>query len=225
MSAKSMTLSPANQSKYKLRLSALFLPLFLLSTYVHAEDVHELTYDDLVEQLSQKKARVVRNQTDIRDDLKIHAGFGLLGSMNNVNAGGTHDEIKYQNGFQISLGIDLLSPVWASEVALRNFGQAKSGTETRSLREFDLKIMHKDLWSRNSGYRLGGGLGTRYLKLQDQTLDIEESTPVALIFGGLDIYAAKNFSVGLESGLRSPLVNASADKGGLDLTLRMDAYF
>lgn len=199
--------------------------MVLFSTKVLAEEVKELTYEDLVERLSQKKARVIRNQNDIRDDLKIHAGFGLLSSMNSVNAGYGHDEIKYQNGFQISLGIDLLSPLWASEVALRNFGQVKSGTETRTLREFDLKFFHHDMFSRNSGYRLGAGLGTRYFKLQDRDLDIDESTPTVLMMGGLDIFASSNFSVGLETGFRTSMVNNSADKGGLDLTLRMDAYF
>ncbi len=211
--------------KLTLKICLSFATLALFATKVLAEEVKELTYDDLVERLSQKKARVIRNQNDIRDDLKIHAGFGLLSSMNTMNAGSGKDEIKYQNGFQISLGIDLLSPLWASEVALRNFGQAKSGTETRTLREFDLKFFHHDMFSRNSGYRLGAGLGTRYFKLQDQDLQIDESTPIALMMGGLDIFASSHFSVGFEAGFRTSMVNTSADKGGLDLTLRMDAYF
>jgi hypothetical protein len=205
--------------------SWILILLIFLSPKVQAESVTEVTYEDLVQQLSQKKARAIRNQSDMRDDLKIHAGFGLLGSMNTVNSGNGQNEIKYQNGFQISMGIDLLSPLWASEVTLRNFGISRSGSESRSLREFDLKFLHRDLMSKNTGFRLGGGLGTRYFKLQDKEVDINESTPTALIFGGLDVFASQNFSVGLETGFRSAMVNTSADKGGFDLTLRMDAYF
>lgn len=197
----------------------------LISTFAQAADYEEVSYDDLVNQINKRKNSVVRNANDPLDSLKIHAGLGLLTSVNSVNTGEGGDTMKYQNGFQLSLGIDLFSPQWAAEGALRNFGQARSGTETRSLREFDLKFMHRDLISSSAGFRLGAGIGTRYLKIDDGDLHIDDSTPTALLFGGLDIYASKNFSVGFEGGFRTSMVNQTADKGALDLTLRMDTYF
>jgi hypothetical protein len=198
----------------------------LSSTMVWAAaDYQEVSYDDLVNQISQRKNSVVSNANDPFDSIKLHAGLGLLSSVNNVNTGRGGDTLKYQNGFQLSLGIDLFSPQWAAELALRNLGQAKSGTETRSLREFDMKFMHRDLISSNMGYRLGAGLGTRYLKISDTDTSIDDSTPTALLFGGLDMYATKNFSVGVESGFRTSMVNQTADKGALDIMLRMDTYF
>ncbi len=197
----------------------------LLSTKAWAAEYEEVSYDDLVNQINKKKNSVTRNINDPLDAQKIHAGLGLLTSANSVNTGEGGDTIKYQNGFQISLGIDLFSADWAAEAALRNFGQARSGSETRSLREFDLKFMRRAMFSSNSGFRLGAGIGTRYLKINDVNVDINDTTPTALLFGGLDVYAAKNFSVGLETGLRTSMVTQTTDKGAADLTLRMDAYF
>jgi hypothetical protein len=197
----------------------------LVSTLAQAADYEEVSYDDLVNQINKRKNSVVRDANDPLDNIKLHAGVGLLTSANNINTGQGSDTLKYQNGFQLSLGIDLFSPEWAAETALRNFGQAKSGSETRSLREFDLKLMHRHMLSSSSGFRLGAGIGTRYLKIDDVNVNIDDTTPTALIFGGLDIYAAKNFSVGIESGFRTSMVNQTSDRGSLDLTVRLDTYF
>jgi hypothetical protein len=203
-----------------------FVAILLTSTLAQAAaDYEEVSYDDLVNQINRRKSSVVQDANDPLDNIKIHAGFGLLTSANNINTGGGRDTLKYQNGFQLSLGIDLFSPQWASEMDIRNFGQAHSGTETRSLREFDLKLMHRNMFSNSTGYRMGAGLGTRYLKLDDGDTHIDNSTPTAVLFGGLDIYAAKNFSVGLESGFRTSMVNQTNDRSSLDFTLRLDTYF
>lgn len=202
-----------------------FATVLLVSTLAQAAEYEEVSYDDLVNQINKRKNSVVRSANDPLDSLKIHAGLGLLTSANNVNTGRGTDTLKYQNGFQLSLGIDLFSNKWASEAALRNFGQARSGTETRSLREFDLKFMHRDMMSTGAGFRLGAGLGTRYLKIDDGDVHIDDSTPTALLFGGLDVYASKSVSVGIESGFRTSMVNQTSDKGALDLTIRLDTYF
>jgi hypothetical protein len=125
------------------------------------------------------------------------------------------------------VGIDLFSPEWAAEAALRNFGQANSGSETRSLREFDLKMMNRGALGDKTGYRLGAGLGTRYLKLSDDIsgASVNDSTPTALIFGGFDAFASKNLSLGLETGFRTAMVNNTADRGAMDVMIRLDTYF
>lgn len=198
------------------------------STIVQADDTYEeVTYDNLIQQINYKKSRlaIARSATSF-DTLMIHAGFGLVTTASTISYGGA-DNLKYQNGFQISLGIDLFSPNWAAEGVLRNFGQATSGTETRSLREFDLKILYRDATSAAAGYRMGMGLGNRYFKLTDDhnSRYINDTTPTSLFFVGLDIYTSKNVSLGLEAGLRSAMITSTADKSSLDTTLRLDTYF
>lgn len=212
----------------KLQNGLLISLLLTLSTLVQAAgEYEEVSYDDLVNQLNKKKTSVIRGANDPFDDIQLHAGLGLITSANSVNTGGEKDVLKYQNGFQLSLGIDLFSPHWTAETALRNFGQAKSGTETRSLREFDLKFMHRDTLSGKAGFRLGAGIGNRYLKIDDPTnnIGINDNTPTALFFGGIDAFASKKLSLGLEAGLRTSMINQTADKSAVDLTVRLDTYF
>ena len=189
-------------------------------------EFEEVSYDDLVNQINLKKSSISENSHDPLDELKIHAGFGLISSANSVSIQG-QDSFKYQNGFQISLGIDLFSNNWAAETVLRNFGQAGSGSETRSLREFDLKLIRRDFLSGNLSYRLGAGIGNRILKVDDssQNISVNDNTPCAVLFGGFDSYISKSLSVGIEASLHSSMVNQTADKNSGDLTLRLDTYF
>jgi len=213
----------------KLQKGFLISILLLASTLVQAagKEYEEVSYDDLVNQLNKKKSSVIRGANDPFDDIQLHAGFGLITSANSVNTGGARDVLKYQNGFQLSLGIDLFSPNWTAETAIRNFGQARSGTETRSLREFDLKFMHRDSIKDKLGFRLGTGIGNRYLIIDDaeNNIAINDNTPTALFFGGLDVFASKKLSIGIEAGLRTSMINQTADKSAADITVRMDTYF
>lgn len=211
----------------KLQKGFLISILLFISTLVQAADYEEVSYDDLVNQINKRKSSIIRNSNDPLDQIKLHAGVGLISSANSVNTGRGQDAIKFQNGFQLSLGIDLFSPKWAAETALRNFGQARSGTESRSLREFDLKVMHRDLFSSTAGYRLGAGIGNRYLKIDDEAngIAVNDNTPTALFFGGVDAYVSKNMSLGMEGGLRTSMINQTADKSAVDVTIRLDTYF
>ncbi len=216
-------------------VATILMSTTLVQSAVAATDYEEVSYDDLVNQLHEKKNSYRFEGNDPFQQNKIHVGFGLLTSMTNTEYDGGKS-MKYQNGFQLSLGIDLFSPIWAAEGNLRNFGQAHSGTETRSLREFALKLMHRDRFNgaRDSlngggslGYRAGFGVGNRYLRISDDIngLVVNDNTPAMVFFGGLDAYASKNFSIGIETDYHASLVGNTADKGALDFTFRLDTYF
>ena len=186
----------------------------------------EVTYDDLLNQLSRKKSQLQSDKNSPFDKIMFHAGLGLISSAISVQIDGK-DRTKYQNGFQLSLGVDLFSEVWATEGVIRNFGTVKSGNETRSLREFDLKVFHRIQINSDSGLRFGAGLGTRYLKINDALsgLAINDNTPVTTIFGGLDSFLSKSTSLGVETGFRTAMISRTHDKNSVDITLRLDIYF
>lgn len=213
--------------KYSLAL-LLSLPLLLLSSNSPAADYEEVTYEDLVNQISRRKSQVsTRQETNANfDSLQIHAGFGLVTTASQI-AYQNKENLKYQNGFQLSMGIDLFSNNWFTEGVIRNFGQVNSGTETRTLRELDLKIVYKSTPENSVGFRAGAGLGTRYFKLQDETNNvlINDTTPTSLLFGGIDFYTSKNMSFGIESGFRNAMVTSTTDKNSVDVTLRLDTFF
>lgn len=203
---------------------SLSLPQVVLA---ESSDYEELSYEDLVEQISRKKQKVIRSsEVNPLDDIKLHAGLGLITAMNNMRV---NDQTftRAMNGFEISLGIDLFSRYWTSEAVLRNFGTAGSGSETRSLREFDLRVLHRNSLGSQLGYRLGSGLGTRYFKFSDpqRQVNLSEEVPCLLAFAGLETPATQNVSLGAEIGLRQPLIDSASDKTSLDMMVRLDTTF
>jgi hypothetical protein len=225
------TLNMPPSSKWPSALKILILCLGLISAFstkVWADEYEEVTYDDLINQIGRSKSQLSSQQENTAgfDSLQIHAGFGLVTTATTINYQGTNN-LKYQNGFQISMGIDLFSNNWATEGVIRNFGQVTSGTETRSLRELDLKIVFRSTPEHRLGLRAGAGMGTRYFKLSDEFngVLINDTTPTALAFAGFDIYASKNMSFGIETGIRSAMVASTTDKNSVDATFRLDTFF
>jgi hypothetical protein len=209
------------------RIAFPLLISLLITTNVLADDLYEeISYEDIVSRLARKTKASTPLMTSALDEISIHAGLGLIGAANGIKLS-DHSTIATQYGFQLSFGIDLFSPEWAAEAALRNFGISQSGSESRSLKETDLKVMHRNLLSDRTGYRIGAGLATRYLKVRDDlnTQNINDTTPAWLFFGGMDSYLSKHLSLGFEAGLRTPMIATTSDKTSFDLMLRLDTYF
>lgn len=189
-------------------------------------DYEELSYEDLVNQLQQKKRRSQRaSRRHAVDDLKIHLGVGLMTGIHRLDTPeGSSD--RASNGFQLSAGIDLLSPEWVSEFVLRNFGTNRRHFDTHSLREVDLRVLHRRPLSDQFGFRLGGGLGTRYLRYSTASgFSRSDETPCVVAFGGLEAFVGPQVSLGAELGVRSPLIQRTMDKTSADLMVRLDTFF
>lgn len=109
------------------------MALSSLKVQAQSQDYEEVSYEDLIQRLSKKKTKVMNEQVgaSVLDDIMIHAGIGLTTSaLNYFDGKGTGE--KHANGFQLSFGIDLFSPNWASG----NVG-AKSWWFDRSKKEID----------------------------------------------------------------------------------------
>lgn len=198
-------------------------PVYAQST----DEYDELTYEDLVNQLSRKKQKVIRAQeSNPLDEIGMHAGLGLITAFNSMKVG-DRSFVRTSQGFELSLGIDLFSRAWAAEAGLRNFGTQEGGSEKRSLREFDLKVIHRTAMGDQLGSRMGGGIGTRYLKYSDfsRQISIEEEIPCMVGFVGLEAFAAERIKLAADMGLRSALLDSSSDKTSLDLMVRLDTTF
>lgn len=208
----------------------MILTSICLATKVQAQEYEEISYDELVQRLSKKKTKVIHDQigSSVLDDIMIHVGVGLTNSSLHYFNG---QETSTQNvhGFQLSFGIDLFSPYWASEMLVRNLGGSSdqsSSSEVQSFREFDLRVLyHEPSTTTAPGFRIGGGLGNRYLRIADGTISFEEYSPVFVLFAGLDYSLNKNFSIGAELGARAAIIPEYHDKQSLDLLIRMDTFF
>jgi hypothetical protein len=201
--------------------------LLLVTTLVGAQEYEEVSYADLVQKLNRKKTSLKSlDESHSLDQIMIHAGAGLVSGLATYTYGGS-EQVRQHSGIQLSFGIDLFSPSWMAEAALRNFGTGQSGTETRSLRETSMKIYYRSLSQKSTRLRFGTGIATRYLKVSDDFngLAINETTPAFLGSVGIDSYINKNFSLGIEGMFRTAMLGSTFDKNSFDLMLRFDTYF
>lgn len=221
-----------NKKIYK-KSGSLFIAVVLLalaSAKVQAQTMQEESYEDLVKRLNQRRAQVSaatisQNEANPLDDLTIHTGFGLITSTFNVRENGDNSQFNLQ-GFQLSAGIDLFSPNYVAEAAVRNFGQQTQSVETDSFREIDLKAMYRQPSRPNDlGYRFGTGIATRYLSVSRPGFSSDETNPAMILFGGLEASFSRSFGLGVELGYRRVLASNTTDQNSMDLTIRLDGFF
>ncbi|MFP5520014.1 MAG: hypothetical protein ACLGGX_08935 [Bdellovibrionia bacterium] len=207
-------------------LSLVIAPLLLASPSVQADSssYEEISYEDLVEKLSAKKSKYVPTTEDPFLGVQIHTGIGFVNSFSYFKI---NDQVlnRHQNGVQLSLGMDLFSPQWFSEASFRNYGLTETGSEEWTVREFDLRIGYKEQLDGPWGYSLHTGLANRFFDLRDRVKDINESgqTPAMMIGLGVTAKVHRQLQFGFDVINKSPIVGDSADKGSLDLTVKVSA--
>src|SRR5690606_18652206 len=124
-----------------------FLKLFTLmaflfvsaNAYAYEDDFNNYeSYDSIVGDLSSKTSYDSGKILDI-DSLKLHAGFGFNNTIVNLRPQGTNPDRITLQGFQLSLGVDMFSPNFITEVGLINYNSANKQDHSYKMKEFDLK--------------------------------------------------------------------------------------
>ncbi len=210
------------------------IPLALISavlfsnfTFVQAaqaaSDYEEVSYDDLLTELSAKRRTLTNTQTSSFDTVRIHAGVGYANSFTNISAQKQNFN-RHATGIQVSLGMDLFSPNWYAEGVLRNFGVTTIGDEELDLRELDLKLGYtnklESIWS----FTLSTGLANRFLRFSDPTrnIDVNSTTPSVIVSTGFFAQVHKNISFGAEVSGHSAVISRTADKSSFDFAFRIN---
>jgi hypothetical protein len=197
--------------------------LMLIPTMVQADElVQEVTYEDLVQELSARQRPITKSVESPFDSVKLHAGLGLVNSFSTFRIREKNSS-RYQNGMQLSVGVDLFSPNWMAEAAWRNFGLTRQGSEEHYLREMDLKLAFHDAIDSHWNFRVQGGLAHRSLRLTDpqNEYSIDENTPGVLASGGLILQMSPMTSLNFDLGGRVPVISNSVDKGSIDFALEL----
>lgn len=186
------------------------------------QDYQEVTYDDLLNELSAKKTAYHQDSKSPFDEVMIHAGLGYVNSFSNFRVGDANLN-RYENGLQLSLGIDLFSPNWYAEGVFSNYGVSDQGSEEINLKEFDLKVGYKAPINPFWAYSFGTGIANRFLKISDpgRDINVNENTPSFMLSGGVYATPSKNISIGLEADARTPFISNTADKDSYDFALRV----
>jgi hypothetical protein len=187
-----------------------------------SDGYEEVSYDDLLNELSAKKRSLVKNQDSSFDEVRLHAGIGYVNGFTNISASNGNYN-RHANGIQLSLGMDLFSPNWYSEGVFKNYGVTTSGSEEMTLRELDLKIGYtnklESIWS----YSISSGLSNRFLQFSDsaKNISVNDTTPSLIISTGVSAQVHRNLSIGAEVSGHTAMVNKTADKNSFDFAFRL----
>lgn len=198
-------------------------PPTLVEAAPSSSDYEEVSYDDLLTELSAKKRTVTNSQTSSFDTVRLHAGVGYANTFTNI---ATHKQNfnRHAAGIQISLGMDLFSPNWYSEGVFRNYGLTTNGNEELALRELDLKLGYTSSLESIWAFSLSSGLSNRFLRFSDpsKNIDVDSTTPSLVVSTGFHAQVHKNVSLGAELSAHSALISRTVDKNSFDFAFRIN---
>lgn len=194
------------------------------STVSMAQSTQEIPFDQYIEELESSNRApssvTTQLQADLLDDILIHMGLGYSSVAQALPA----SVVSYQSGMQLSLGIDLFSPVWMAEGSFRSLDSVstKQNQPLSQLTEFDLKVIRHSAWNSVMEWRAGAGLSARFLQSTDGS---RLNSPASVVFMGIGAHLNRSLSLGLDLASRSPLIPDTLDRGAVDMTLRLDSHF
>lgn len=201
--------------------------LTVIPTFVQAatssSDYEEVSYDDLLNELSAKKESLKQDQNSSFDTIRLHAGIGYVNSFTNI-AAQKQNFNRHANGIQLSLGMDLFSPNWYSEGIFRNYGLTSSGSEEFTLREFDLKVGYTNSLEKNWSFHVSSGLSNRFLQFKnpEKNIDVDSTTPSLVVSTGFSAQVHRNLSLGAEVSAHNAVIGRTADKNSFDFAFRIN---
>ncbi len=208
-----------------MRYFIFFLPLvFCLSANANYE-----SYDEIVTKLSSYES-VERDpnpayRSDIRTFSRAHIGLGIAQTFFDADAAALDSSMQNQGGLLINVGVDVLNQHWGLEGSYTNFGtQNTSGSEIK-LREFAIKGLYKPSLNKTWSLRLGLGVSSRFLDINNPSTNEAYKTPSGLFLFGVDSYISKFISVGADLNFKTAMIDDTIDKNSVDLAFRVDTHF
>jgi len=213
----------------KIETLVLFLAL-LTATWAQSEPQGYMSYDSIVEKLIASTKASQTNDRDPFDRVKIHADLGLVSSHTFIATVDSEHYSGFQKGFEASLGVDLLSPHWIAEAALRSFllSQLEKGAQA-SLNEFSFCLLYRHSISQLLKLRLGVGIAARYMKLMlnraSGVVKQDFSTPASILSLGLETAITQTLYINAKLAYRLALITETADSEAIDTTLSLGVHF
>jgi hypothetical protein len=209
----------------------LFATIVMTFVQVHAsEDLS--SYEQIVRELTSPSTTSTRYNTKNSglETIRIHASVGATATRVNLKLPAGLPAGASLGGAEVVLGIDLFSPRWIAEGAVRSFSQESFADSDISLKEFDLRIMHQvPIWEKFD-LRWGGGMSARYLKFSNSfanasEVGLEYTTPASVFILGAQTKFNHAVGITAELAYRSRLISDTVDRNSFDGSVRISGSF
>lgn len=182
-------------------------------------------FDSLVKELKSSLKEDVPLKRVESESSQMEFGGGVVGSYVAVNENSSSAGVML-TGFDLHLGIDLLTDRWLAETSFRSFSTSRVGQDAVSMQDYDIKVIRKSNLQRNLWLRLGGGVAAQFLKTSGPaTGDQSQQAPSVVALIGVEKVLSKKFSVGTDASYRLPVIADTSERGSGDATLRLNFLF
>lgn len=186
-------------------------------------------YDEIVDKLSRYQTTEVRKDISSartsRSFSRAHIGLGLTQTFFDADAPNLNSGMQNQGGLIINVGVDVLSSLWGVEGSYANFGNRSTDDNQINLREFSLIGLYKPALNKNWNMRMGVGVSSRFLKINNLVASSEYRTPSGIFLFGMDTYLNSFISVGADFKFKTAMIHETIDKNSVDLAFRVDTHF
>ena len=202
----------------------------IIVTNAHADDSGSYSsFDSIVKELSSSRINSsVETTPPPIESIKFHASLGFTTSLVQLDLPNDLPDSKSMRGIELRLGIDLFSPHWVAEGAVRTFTPEPFLNGEITLKEFDLLFVYKNSVNKPLNFSFGGGMTSRYMDLRGINIsgvDTSSATPASVILAGASTAFSESFSLGAAISYRDALVSKTADEGSIDGTLQFNGRF
>lgn len=186
-------------------------------------------YDEIVDKLSkyndQERTDNQAYRAQTRTYSRAHLGLGITQTFFDADAVAFDSRMQNQGGLIINVGVDLLSEKWGIEGSYANFGTNNSNETRTKLREFTLKGLYKPSINKTWSMRVGAGISSRFLDINNSQTSESYKTPSGLFLIGINSYINSVISIGADLSFKTAMIDDTIDKNSVDLAFRVDTHF
>ena len=182
---------------------------------------YEMTYDDLVQELSAKKKQVADTSTQAMGFDRIQAIFGYSFSSMDLNLASGGNSFNL-NGIDVRANGQLTNSTWQLEGGLKNYARISSGDKSAEARILTTALKNQGYLNSNLQYVVGVASSLHWINAKDLIKSKNEVDLSANVSVGIRGPLSNQLSWGVDINAYSP-VSGKLLKGGLDATVLLSS--
>jgi len=179
----------------------------------------DLSYDDLINELNYKRARLNRlNEGGSISQKSI--SFGAVSSISEIES---PNSLRYPwlQGFEFGINSDLGSRDIEGRTVFRYFFENQRSLEKTSLREIAFQVTKSQEHNRNWDWTYGGGFSLRHLLYDSPVGSINEVSIQLNGMMGLETRISSTSKIAFEAGTRFPFGVSGRDRFSFDTGIKL----
>ncbi len=182
---------------------------------------YEMTYEDLVQELSAQKKNVTDSPTEVMGFDRIQALFGYSFSAMNFNLA-TKSSSFNMNGIDIRANGQLSQSNWQLEGGLKNYAKVSNGDESAESRILTTSLRNQNYLNAKLLYVIGFSSSVHWINTQDSGKSRNEIDLSLNIVAGVRSPLSPQLSWGIDINAYSP-VSGKTLKGGVEAVVLLSS--